>query len=209
MNLLNKCTDKEVKLMKNAGVYLEDKDYSNEDLTATLICTLSNLGSASTKQEEFNKVKDDINNAENRLKEIVTEKLESDSEADDERLSKEYKEVKKHLNELRVKLESLSVATYDSFISENRCKEIKELISSGTNDECYLRLVDEVIIDSDNNITIIDNAGINLSKEEISDNIKALTSLKEVIHGYYSSLLTGKVYKYKIIRLEDKSWKNK
>ena len=26
MNLLNKCTDKEVKLMKNAGVYLEDKD---------------------------------------------------------------------------------------------------------------------------------------------------------------------------------------
>ena len=32
MNLLNKCTDKEVKLMKNAGVYLEDKDYSNEDL---------------------------------------------------------------------------------------------------------------------------------------------------------------------------------
>ena len=28
MNLLNKCTDKEVKLMKNAGVYLEDKDAS-------------------------------------------------------------------------------------------------------------------------------------------------------------------------------------
>jgi len=32
MNLLNKCTEKEVKLMKNAGVYLEDKDYSNEEL---------------------------------------------------------------------------------------------------------------------------------------------------------------------------------
>ena len=32
MNLLNKCTDKEVKLMKNAGVYLEDKDYSSEEL---------------------------------------------------------------------------------------------------------------------------------------------------------------------------------
>ena len=32
MNLLNKCTDKEVKLMKNAEVYLEDKDYSSEEL---------------------------------------------------------------------------------------------------------------------------------------------------------------------------------
>ena len=32
MNLLNKCTDKEVKLMKNAGVYLENKDYSSEEL---------------------------------------------------------------------------------------------------------------------------------------------------------------------------------
>ena len=29
---LDKCTDKEVKLMKNAGVYLEDKDYSSEEL---------------------------------------------------------------------------------------------------------------------------------------------------------------------------------
>lgn len=183
--------------------------YSNEVLTAALINTLTNLGSASNKQEEFNKVKDDINNVENRLKEIVTEKLEYDSEADDERLSKEYKEVKKHLNELRVKLGSLSVATYDSFISENRCKEIKELISSDTNDECCLKLVDEIIIDSDNNITIIDNAGINLSKEEISDNIKVLTSLKEVIYGHYSSPLTRRVYKYKIIRLEDKSWENK
>ena len=32
MNLLNKCTEKEVKLMKNAGVYLENKDYSYEEL---------------------------------------------------------------------------------------------------------------------------------------------------------------------------------
>ena len=32
MNLLNKCTNKELKLMKNAGVYLEDKDYSTEEL---------------------------------------------------------------------------------------------------------------------------------------------------------------------------------
>ena len=32
MNLLNKCTDKEKKKKKNAGVYLEDKDYSSEEL---------------------------------------------------------------------------------------------------------------------------------------------------------------------------------
>lgn len=32
MNLLNKCTEKEVELMKNAGVYLENKDYSYEEL---------------------------------------------------------------------------------------------------------------------------------------------------------------------------------
>ena len=32
MNLLNKCTEKEQKLMKNAGVYLEDKDYSYNEL---------------------------------------------------------------------------------------------------------------------------------------------------------------------------------
>ena len=32
MNILNKCTEKEIELMKNAGVYLENKDYSNEEL---------------------------------------------------------------------------------------------------------------------------------------------------------------------------------
>ena len=32
MNLLNKCTTKELELMKNAGVYLEDKDYSSDEL---------------------------------------------------------------------------------------------------------------------------------------------------------------------------------
>ncbi len=32
MNLLNKCTEKELKLMKNAGVYLENKDYSREEM---------------------------------------------------------------------------------------------------------------------------------------------------------------------------------
>lgn len=32
MNLLNKCTNKELELMKKVGVNLEDKDYSNDEL---------------------------------------------------------------------------------------------------------------------------------------------------------------------------------
>ena len=35
MNLLNKCTEKELKLMKNAGVYLENKDYSRNENNRT------------------------------------------------------------------------------------------------------------------------------------------------------------------------------
>lgn len=32
MNLISKCTNKEIELIKNAGVYLENRDYSNEEL---------------------------------------------------------------------------------------------------------------------------------------------------------------------------------
>lgn len=32
MNLLNKCTDKEIELMKKAGVYIENKEYTNDEL---------------------------------------------------------------------------------------------------------------------------------------------------------------------------------
>lgn len=32
MNLINKCTDKEIELMKKAGVYVEDKEYTNDEL---------------------------------------------------------------------------------------------------------------------------------------------------------------------------------
>lgn len=32
MNLMNKCTNKEIELMKNAGVDLENRDYSNDEL---------------------------------------------------------------------------------------------------------------------------------------------------------------------------------
>lgn len=32
MNLLNKCTKKEIELIKKAGITLEDKEYTNEEL---------------------------------------------------------------------------------------------------------------------------------------------------------------------------------
>ena len=77
------------------------------------------------------------------------------------------------------------------------------------NDECYLKLIDEVIVNEDNSITIIDNAGHHVSKENISKNIKKINSLEEVLHGYYTSPITTKVFKYKIVRLEDCPWLKK
>ena len=176
--------------------------YSDKSLTSSLIKTLTNLGTSSTKQNEYNKVKEKINALETSLKAIIERKMESDLEDDDEKLSLEYKAKKKELNNLKAKLNELSVETYESFINENRSKEIINAINNDVNDECYLKLIDEVIINEDRSITIIDNFGTPISKDEISKNVKELNKLKEVLHGYYSSPNTGKVYKYKIVRLE-------
>ena len=183
--------------------------YSNDSLSSNLLGCLTSLGETSHKQEELNKVKEEITTTENRLKAIIEEKMETDSEEDDERLSNKYKETKKHLNELKAKLDTLSGETYQSFISEARSKEIASLITNMDNDECYLKLIDEVIVNEDNSITIIDNAGHNVSKENISKNIKKINGLEEVVHGYYTSPITAKVYKYKIVRLEDYPWLKK
>jgi len=176
--------------------------YSDKSLTSSLIKTLTNLGTSSTKQKEYNKVKEEINALETSLKAIIERKMESDLEDDDEKLSLEYKAKKKELNNLKAKLDELSVETYESFINENRSKEIINAINNDVNDECYLNLIDEVIINEDKSITIIDNFGTPISKDEISKNVKELNKLKEVLRGYYSSPNTGKVYKYKIVRLE-------
>lgn len=176
--------------------------YSDKSLTSSLTKTLTNLGTSSTKQKEYNKVKEEINALETSLKAIIERKMESDLEDDDEKLSLEYKAKKKELNNLKAKLDELSVETYESFINENRSKEIINAINNDVNDECYLNLIDEVIINEDKSITIIDNFGTPISKDEISKNVKELNKLKEVLRGYYSSPNTGKVYKYKIVRLE-------
>ncbi len=183
--------------------------YSGDYLSSNLLDCLTSLGEASHKQEELNKVKEEIIATENELKTIIEEKMETDSEEDDERLSNEYKETKKHLNDLKAKLDTLSGETYQSFISEARSKEIASLITNMDNDECYLKLIDEVIVNEDNSITIIDNAGIHVSKESINKNIKKINGLEEVLHGYYTSPITTKVYKYKIVRLEDYPWLKK
>lgn len=176
--------------------------YSDKSLASSLIKTLTNLGASSTKQEQYNRVKEKIHELETSLKAIIERKMESDLEDDDEKLSLEYKAKKKELNNLKAKLDELSVETYESFINENRSKEIINAINNDANDECYLKLIDEVIVNEDKSITIIDNFGTPISKDEISKNVKELNKLKEVSHGYYSSPNTGKVYKYKIVRLE-------
>ena len=163
---------------------------------------LTNLGTSSSKQEEYNNVKEKIHELETSLKAIIERKMESELEDDDEKLSLEYKAKKKELNNLKAKLDELSVETYESFINENRSKEIIDAINNDVNDECYLKLIDEVIVNEDKSINIIDNFGTPISKDEISKNVKELNKLKEVLHGYYSSPNTGKVYKYKIVRLE-------
>lgn len=183
--------------------------YFSDSLSSNLLDCLTSIGEASHKQEKLNKVKEEIITAENRLEAIIEEKMETDSEKDDERLSNEYKETKKHLNELKAKLHTLSGETYQSFISEARSKKIASLIINMDNDECYLKLINEVIVNEDNSITIIDNAGHRISKENISKNIKKINGLEEVLHCYYTSPITTKVYKYKIVRLEDYPWLKK
>ena len=41
MNLLNKCTTNEIKLLKNIGLNVEDKDYSREELRKYEIFSIS------------------------------------------------------------------------------------------------------------------------------------------------------------------------
>lgn len=163
--------------------------YSGDSLSSNLLDCLTSLGEASHKQEELNRVKEEITATENRLKAIIEEKMETDSEEDDERLSAKYKEAKKHLNELKAKLDTLSGETYESFIFEARSKEIASLITNMDNDECYLKLIDEVIVNEDNSITIIDNAGHRVSKENISKNIKKINGLEEKSYMVITLLL--------------------
>lgn len=63
MNLINKCTNKEIELIKKAGVYLENKDYSNEelkkverDITEFIMNHSSKDGSIGKLQNEYESI---------------------------------------------------------------------------------------------------------------------------------------------------------
>lgn len=191
--------------INNIAIQAMKEHHSKEDLTATLAKTISALGTAAAKQEELNSVKLQILRAEETLKSIVEEKMESDDESKDEELSLKYKETKKELNQLKSKKESLETTTYQAFISENRIKEIQAHLAEMNNDECYLKLVDEIIIGKDGEVTIVDNCGSYVSEKEIMENIKNIQDFNEILHGFYSSPITGKVYKYKVVRLGGKA----
>lgn len=178
------------------------KEYhAQNDLMPSLINIVSNAGSASASQQKLYKLNNQIKETEEKLKSIIEEKMSCEDDEDDERLSTLYKETKKLLNELKRESSEIETNTYDAFVSENRSKELIELLKNLDTDECYLKLIDRIIIGNDNTITIIDYFGAETNDEEISKNIKNIQDFSEILHGFYSSPVTGKVYKYKIVRL--------
>jgi hypothetical protein len=53
MNLLNECTNKEIELIKQAGVVIEDKDYTNEELERCESQIIDFIMSHSSKNKEI------------------------------------------------------------------------------------------------------------------------------------------------------------
>lgn len=61
MNLLNKCTKNEIKLMEEAGITVEDKEYSKQELK---ICSSQIIGyimAHSTKNGDIDKLRNEYN----------------------------------------------------------------------------------------------------------------------------------------------------
>lgn len=58
MNLLNKCSKKDIELMKQAGVVLEDKDYSSEQLERCEQEIIDYIMSHSSKNNKIDKLRD-------------------------------------------------------------------------------------------------------------------------------------------------------
>ena len=56
MNLLNECTDKEIELIKQAGVIIEDKNYTNEELERCETQIVDFIMSHSSKNKEIDKL---------------------------------------------------------------------------------------------------------------------------------------------------------
>ena len=56
MNLLNECTNKEIELIRQAGVVIEDKDYTNEELERCETQIVDFIMSHSSKNKEIDKL---------------------------------------------------------------------------------------------------------------------------------------------------------
>ena len=62
MNLLSKCNNTQVKLIRNPGVKLEDKDYSREELKNYEMQMIDFIMSHSSKNGEIDKLRNDYIN---------------------------------------------------------------------------------------------------------------------------------------------------
>ena len=61
MNLLNKLTEKEINLLQTAGVYIEDKDYNNDELKRYELSIEEFIMSHSTKNGDISKYSSQYN----------------------------------------------------------------------------------------------------------------------------------------------------
>lgn len=59
MNLLSKCTNMEIKLIRNAGINLEDKDYSKEEIKNYEMQMIDFIMSHSSKNREIDKLRNE------------------------------------------------------------------------------------------------------------------------------------------------------
>ncbi len=67
MNLLNKCTTKEIKLLENIGINVEDKEYTNEELRKYECQIEDFIMSHSTKNGDISKLSNQYNSILNIL----------------------------------------------------------------------------------------------------------------------------------------------
>ena len=59
MNLLNNCTKREIELIKEAGIILEDKDYSEDELKICGSEIIEYIMSHSTKNGDIDKLRNE------------------------------------------------------------------------------------------------------------------------------------------------------
>ncbi len=67
MNLLNKCTTNEIKLLENIGLNVEDKDYSREELRKYEIYIEEYIMSHSSKNGDISRLSNQYNSILNTL----------------------------------------------------------------------------------------------------------------------------------------------